>query len=274
VSDEDDVWTEDLEAYVQAYAEEERGGVDAAAALRRFNDAHPQAPVPLEKRNRRRHAVVFAMVGAAIAAGLAGVWVSNGRSFQLEANDDSVTLTQDAVEPSAETRAVVPADPDPPRATPPRNQSEPPPPEPEPEAARLEEPEPDPAPREPTRRAPKPSSSPESEIQSSAQPSELSRELTMLSSLRKSARAREYAKTLELVRAHRVEFPKPTLAAERDLIELEALCGLGRLGQVNDAKEAFAKAHPTHHLGAKAEHVCEKKSDRVQNGDGPRHQGE
>ncbi len=96
----------------------------------------------------------------------------------------------------------------------------------------------------------------------------------MLGALRTSARARDYAKALKLVRAHRTEFPKPTLAAERDLIELESLCGLGRTSQVDAAKKSFTKAHPTHHLRAKAEKVCEKKSGRVQNVDSPRHQGE
>lgn len=279
-NEENDVWSEDLDAYVQAYADEELSGVDAAAAYGRFKDARSAAPVVLAEAGARRRTVGLVVVGAALAAGLAGVWISNRRSLQLEADDAQATLTQDAADTASETRAVVPADPV--GATPTRTTSAvaPRPPEvlaqePAPEDVQSDERSSVPAPAVTNRRVSRPRSSSKPENSAPpAQPSDLALELTMLGSLRKAVRSLEYGKALRLVRSHRTQFAKPTLAAERDLIEIEALCGLGRVRRAADAKEAFGKAHPAHHLRAKAEHMCEKKSGRAQNDDVVRHLGE
>lgn len=279
-NEENDVWTEDLDAYVQAYAEEERSDVDAAAAYGRFNDARADAPVFLANGGARRRTVSLVVVGAALAAGLAAVWISNGRSLQLEADEARATLTQDAADAASETRSVVPAHPV--EAKAPRTTSAVAPRQPEvlPEEPALEATQEDEPPSEseeavPRRQLPRPSSSPVPDDSSSPpQPSDLARELTMLGSLRKAARSRDYVKALKVVRNHRAEFARPTFAAERDLIEIEALCGLGRVHRAADAKEAFGKTHPAHHLRAKAEHMCEKKTGRAQNDDVVRHQGE
>lgn len=279
-NEENDVWPEELDAYVQAYADEERSGVDAAAAYGRFKDARSGTPALLVAGGARRRAVGLVVVGAALAAGLAALWVSNRRSLQLEADDARATLTQDAADTAPEARPVVPADPVEPKSRSTSSAVAPHPPEvlpaePESEAVQNDEVSSEPMPAVPNRRAPRRSSSPGPEHSSPpSQPSDLARELTMLASLRKAVRSREYGQALKLVRRHRAQFAKPTLAAERDLIEIEALCGLGRVRRAADAKEAFAKAHPAHHLRAKAEHMCEKRSGRAQNGDVVRHQGE
>lgn len=276
MNNENDGWNNDgeLGAYVQAYVEEERSNVEAAAAYERFVEAQIGPPLRLDAGTRRRRAVAFAVAGTMLAAGLAGLWIAKARSFQLETGGDAATLTQDEADTSSEIRAVTPVDPRPPRAGRVMAPEQTPPVSPEPELpASMAGQAVKASPASPgRRRRRRPETRIDTDVPPSSEPSDLARELAMLSALRKSARAREYVKALKLVRAHRVQFPEPTLAAERDLIELEALCGLGQVSNASRAKEAFAKAHPTHHLRAKAKRVCEEKSDGAQNSDGFRHQ--
>ncbi len=275
--DEEDLLSEDLDAYIEAYAEEELAEVDAAAAFAQFERAQQDAPIPLKRRERKR-ALLFAVAGAALAAGLAGVWLSGGQD--LEPSNDPVTRTQapDAASPPGETHSAVPVDP-PRRRRAASNDA----PEPETEVEPDEQTPIEPAPleelAEPTppksRRRPKPAPEPVEPLPpAESEPSALARELTTLASLRKALRSKRYGETLKLVREHRSEFPKPTLAAERDLIELEALCALGRTEAVEKARATFASRHPSHHLGSKANAVCKKSSSEAQKTDSPRHEGE
>ena len=259
--DEEDLLSEDLDAYIEAYAEEELAEVDAAAAFAQFERAREDAPIPLRQRERKR-AVLFAVAGAALAAGLAGVWLSGGQSLRATSDSTTRTQAQDAASSQGETQSAVPVDPPRrPRAAP--KPAAEPEPEPEPlEPAPLEELPARTPPPKPRRRM-KPTAEPAvPEPPPPPQPSALARELTTLASLRKALRSKQYGETLRLVREHRSEFPKPTLAAERDLIELDALCALGRTDAVEKAQAAFATRHPGHHLGSKAKAVCKKKIER------------
>lgn len=265
--DEETEWGSEFDAYIDAYVEDELADDEedaAAAAYERF-EQEQVAPV-LAFSGRTRGVVIAAGIAAALAAGLASLWLWSGQHVDASSSElPSGGLAQDVVETggrehvanSIEPRARQGAGPT--RSTP-NNEAEPIPettPTPDLEPPVLQSPKAKArAKRQPKvkRVAPK---EPEA--------SRLSEELQALKALRQAARGGKYARALELAKQHRAGFDKPSLAAERDLIELEALCGLNRISDARSARAKFLVRHASHHLRVKAEEMCRKKLDPAQN---------
>jgi RNA polymerase sigma-70 factor (ECF subfamily) len=68
-------------------------------------------------------------------------------------------------------------------------------------------------------------------------------ELGLAERIREATRAGEYDRVLELAAQHRRRFRTGELAVERDVHEIAALCGLGRLEQARARITAFGAAH-------------------------------
>ena len=87
-------------------------------------------------------------------------------------------------------------------------------------------------------------------------PSRLEEELRLLDAMRSASSAGLHTETLELVRAHAGRFGEGPFAAERELTRVRALCGLGRLEAVREAKADFAASFPTSHLASLVRSTC------------------
>ncbi|MGH1340148.1 MAG: hypothetical protein ACRBN8_01255 [Nannocystales bacterium] len=258
-----------LGAYLDAFVEEEhaRDDAEAEAAFARFEEERAEVEVaPLS--GRRAAALVVAVT--TLAAGLVGLWSVSGRLLQpevaTERGDQAADVSDDDAPQQAPRHAPAVARPAQQQGSPPAVLS--------PKAEAVA-----PSKVHSPRRKARPSEhaeppAPTVPPDTAAEPSALARELESLKAQRRAVRGRDYGEALTLVASHRRHFAAPTMAAERDLIELEALCGLGRIEDVKRAKAGFAKNHPLHHLRAKAEGTCKKLSGAAQNETPRRHQGE
>lgn len=238
--------SDEAAAYVDAFVAEVDQPVEVDTAWARFEEAL----APPRRVSSRRW-----IVGAAVlAAALAVAWlalpapdtaVEQGRAGQ-QARDE-------AVAPSTEGTPV-PA-PEPPRVAPPPT---------------FEEPTPAPSaeatPAKPRRR---PADTNEDETGSPVDPPEpgpsrLEEELRLLEAMRASSKAGRHDEALAQVRAHAQRFGDGPFAAERELTRVRALCGLGRLDAMREAKARFATAFPRSHLGSLVRGTCEAPTAEVE----------
>jgi hypothetical protein len=60
----------------------------------------------------------------------------------------------------------------------------------------------------------------------------------------------------EHLREHARRFPRGVFADEREVLDAEALCALGRRDEARRKARAFAKAHPDSPLGKRARTLC------------------
>ncbi len=238
-------------------------------APRRWKDS-PDAPVgvrellggarprrAIDESALRRGAERVAKLGAAPAAAAAvvSVWVKLAAAGVLAASvagtvvavethrrhDDERTAARTETRAPAPPRAPAPAPaPDPARESDPAPAPAPDPksgpaPAREPAPAAAREPAPAPAPDPAPGVATPPIAAPSSEASApSPKPSTLDAELPLLEGAR-ARLERDPASALALARQHRARYPEGVLAAERDLLELDAL---RRTGSVQDAREA------------------------------------
>lgn len=68
--------------------------------------------------------------------------------------------------------------------------------------------------------------------------------------------ARDPAAALAKLDAHAAAYPRSTLAAERSVARITALCNAGRVDASREAAEDFAAAHPGSPLVARVQGVC------------------
>lgn len=271
MNDEEAEWGSELDEYIDAYVEDELEDDDPEAALaayQRFEQEERSAVVVASGPSR---GVVIAGIAAALAAGVAGLWLWSGQRLDASSSQlPSGGLAQDVVDTDGNDGIANAVDP-PPQRTQRTSRPEPAPlvePTPEPEAPEVEALSPEPAPAD--KRRPKVKrAAPQEPVEPPV--SRLSEELEALRALRKAARQGKYARALELAKEHRAGFDKPSLAAERDLIELEALCGLNRISEARRSKAKFLERHASHHLRVKAEEMCGKKLGPAQKNDSPGH---
>ncbi|MFV8755451.1 hypothetical protein ACNOYE_33295 [Nannocystaceae bacterium ST9] len=70
--------------------------------------------------------------------------------------------------------------------------------------------------------------------------------------------ATDPADILAALERHRDEFPSGVLADEREVMRIEALCGLGRIADAERVAAAFVAAKPSHPLRSRVEPACPK----------------
>lgn len=252
---------DELQAYIAAYVEEEQEEDDAlaaaAAAYERFGREYLDVPT---RTSLPRRKVILAAAVVALAAGLVGLVglrMQSGRALDPEVVDSAGGLAAYIADTGSDNSVASPIG-APHRSIP---------------RAYVPEPAVIPPP-EPTRWS-KPPMAPRTHPTPAAadpEPSALAKELESLRALRAAARGGDYSRALSLADRHRKSFTNPTMSAERDLIELEALCSLGRPEELQRAKAAFAEAHPGHHLGTKATGVCERTTESAQDREAAKHE--
>jgi hypothetical protein len=185
---------------------------------------------------------LFAGVAAAALLGIGwsigAVRVAEDRAESFEQTVDQAVApapqeTASAQETAARTSRVVPA------AAPP--------------AAVLPAPEIAVAPIEPAPRVRAPKARP-----AAAKDVEASVDAAEILELRAAQRllARDPAAALAKLDAHATAYPRSTLAAERSVARITALCNAGRVDASREAAEDFAAAHPGSPLVARVQGVC------------------
>lgn len=260
-------WTQEHEQHVQAYARSTREPLDTAAAFARFERSRASAPTQATDA-RTRYGLLVAIALPLAAAAL--LWLASGSDAALAETEtvevlspDLMNATEDAFEavakePTVRSRRV-------PAAVAPPNIPQPSVVEPEkPLESATEQSLPMPASKNATRptkrRRPKQTAPAPSPVPASA----LAEELAAVASMRSALRRGAYEAVLERVAEHQRRFASPSLAAERDFLRLEALCGLDDEVALEAAKRAFATTHASHHLTARARSVCKKTPPTLQ----------
>jgi len=247
---------DDAAAYVDAFAAEFAAElaaemdqpVDVDAAWARFEET----VAPPRRVSSRRWVVGAAVLAAAVAI----AWLA------LPAADTAVPQSRaghqardEAVGSSREGTPVAAPVPESARTAPPPELDKPMP-DPRPEATPVR-----------SRRRPTPEAETGGPVEPpESGPSRLEEELRLLEAMRASSKAGRHAEALALVRTHAQRFGDGPFAAERELTRVRALCGLGRLEAMRDAKARFATAFPRSHLGSLVRGTCEAPTSKTEAG--------
>lgn len=86
--------------------------------------------------------------------------------------------------------------------------------------------------------------------------SALTLELELIARMRLALQRGNHTAVLRDVERHRRVFSAALMTAERDLLEAEALCALGRVQDAARARAKFLKQYPGDHLSIRARSVC------------------
>lgn len=189
-------------------------------------------------------------VGVALAAALAVWWGSGAQSVGEPAIDTPPVAASVQTEPQAAPAQGSPAPTNPTvvaptQPTPPDEASD--------EPTTDEGSTPEPAPSKPR---PKTTKKTTSKPAPAAGKADLDAEIALLAAGKRALGAGDASDALRLAKQHAREFPRGSLADERELLRVEALCGLGKVEKARATADGFLRKKPKAAISAKMRKAC------------------
>ena len=230
----------------------------AASARMRASIPGLAQPVAASGTGTTAATKLFVVVGGVVAL-VVGLW-----ALLAEPSDDAAEITSDTLVVSSADLPVGAEDagrapkPEPPSSTVPvpaetlpaeesqRADAEPSPPE------QIRQPK---KPRRTRSPAAEPGVDPKAP-EAAVDPNQLERELKLLARIRAARKRGQGDAALSLLEQHRREFPRSTFVEDRELLQIQVLCDLGRLDRAQRAIDRFQREHPGSALTKNVVEAC------------------
>jgi outer membrane protein assembly factor BamD (BamD/ComL family) len=103
----------------------------------------------------------------------------------------------------------------------------------------------------------KPAAASAPSIKSEPEAPSLERELSLLERARTRLSEGQPQSTLQLLREHRLSYPRSALQQEREALTIRALMAAGRVAEARDRAARFVQAYPTSALRGSVERAVE-----------------